>query len=166
MSRIKSLPNILSASRGVAALAMLLFPAFSSGFWILYCWCGVSDMIDGPLARKLNAADELGSRIDSVADLVFLICAAILVLPELNLPVWVWTWIAAIGIAKLAGIAIVSSRQRKLGIQHSRTNKLTGILLFLLPFAIVWFGALIPAIIISTVATASLFEDFQIFRIK
>lgn len=166
MSRIKSLPNILSASRGVAALAMLLFPAFSSGFWILYCWCGVSDMIDGPLARKLNAADELGSRIDSVADLVFLICAAILVLPELNLPVWVWTWIAAIGIAKLAGIAIVSSRQRKLGIQHSITNKLTGILLFLLPFAIVWFGALIPAIVISAMATASLFEDFQIFRIK
>lgn len=166
MSRIKSLPNILSASRGVAALAMLLFPAFSPGFWILYCWCGVSDMIDGPLARKLNAADELGSRIDSIADLVFLICAAILVLPEVNLPVWVWTWIAVIGIAKLAGIAIVSSRQRKLGIQHSMTNKLTGILLFLLPFAIVWFGALIPAIVISAMATASLFEDFQIFRIK
>lgn len=164
---MKFLPNILSASRGVAALTMLLlFPAFSPGFWILYCWCGVSDMIDGPLARKLNAADELGSRIDSVADLIFLICSAILVLPAVNLPVWVWAWIAVIGIVKLAGIAIVSSRQRKLGIQHSITNKLTGILLFLLPFALVLFGALIPAIVISAMATASLFEDFQIFRMK
>lgn len=163
---MKSLPNILSASRGVAALAMLLFPAFSPGFWILYCWCGFSDMIDGPLARKLNAADELGSRVDSIADLIFLICSAILVLPAVNLPVWVWAWIAVIGIVKLAGIALLSSRQRKLVIQHSMTNKLTGILLFLLPFAIVWPGALIPTIIISTVATASLFEDFQIFRMK
>ena len=150
-------PNIISASRGVAALAMLFFPGFSPGFWALYCWCGISDMIDGMLARKMNATTEFGSRIDSVADLIFVICSAIVVLPSVDLPLWIWLWIAAIGMVKVAGIVIGSYRQRKFSIPHSMTNKLTGILLFCLPFAIVRFDALIPAEIACTMATFSLF---------
>ena len=121
-------------------------------------------MIDGTLARKMNATSELGSRIDSMADLVFVICSAILVLPSVDLPVWVWLWIATIGITKLAGIIIGSYKQQELSVPHSITNKLTGILLFCLPFAIVRFEALIPAVIVCISATASLFEDFHIIR--
>lgn len=122
-------------------------------------------MIDGPIARKMNAESKLGSRIDSVADLVFVVCSAVLILPSVDLPLWVWVWIAAIGIIKLAGIIIGSCRQRRLAIPHSTTNKLTGILLFCLPFAIVRFDACIPVAIACTMATASLIEDFQIIRI-
>ena len=43
-------PNIISSSRGVAALAMLLFPVFSPGFWAMYIWGCISDMIYGMLA--------------------------------------------------------------------------------------------------------------------
>ena len=157
-------PNMISASRGIAALAMLFFPAFSGTFWMLYCWCGFSDMIDGALARKMNAVSEFGSRIDSVADLVFVICSAVLVLPSVDLPLWVWLWVAAIGLVKTAGIVIGSLRQRKLAIPHSVTNRLTGILLFCLPFAIVRFDALFPAVTLCISATASLFEDFKIIR--
>lgn len=159
------IPNILSSSRGVSALTMLFFPVFSPWFWALYCWGGISDMIDGPIARKMNAESKLGSRIDSVADLVFVVCSAVLILPSVDLPLWVWVWIAAIGIIKLAGIIIGSCRQRRLAIPHSTTNKLTGILLFCLPFAIVRFDACIPVAIACTMATASLIEDFQIIRI-
>lgn len=100
-------------------------------------------MIDGTLARKINATSELGLRIDSVADMVFVICSAILVLPSVDLPVWVWLWIATIGSAKLTGIIIGSYKQQEFSVPHSITNKLTGILLFCLPFAIVRFEALI-----------------------
>ena len=157
-------PNIISASRGIAALAMLFFPAFSTGFWALYCWGGLSDMIDGPIARRLGSVSETGSRVDSVADLVFVVCSAVLILPSVDLPLWVWLWIAAIGIVKLAGIIIGSCRQRELSVPHSMANKLTGILLFCLLFAIVRFDALIPAVIVCISATAGLFEDFQIIR--
>ena len=118
-------------------------------------------MIDGPLARKLGTVNEVGSRIDSVADLVFVVCSAVLILPAVDLPLRVWLWIAAIGFAKAVGIFIGSRRQRKLCIPHSESNKLTGILLFCLPFTIVRFGALIPAVIVCISATASLFEDFR-----
>ena len=157
-------PNIISASRGVAAPAMLLFPVFSPGFWALYCWCGLSDMVDGPLARKLRAVSRTGAVIDSVADLVFAICSAIMVIPSAGLPLWVWLWTAAIGIVKLAGIIAGSCRQRRLAIPHSATNRLTGILLFCLPFAIVRFDALIPGVVVCISATASLFEDYQAIR--
>lgn len=140
---------------------MLLFPAFSNPFWMLYCWCGFSDMIDGTLARKMNATSELGSRIDSMADLVFVICSAILVLPSVDLPVWVWLWIATIGSAKLAGVGIGSFRHRQFSILHSISNRLTGILLFCLPFAVVWVDAFIPSVIVCISATISLFEDFR-----
>ena len=121
-------------------------------------------MIDGPLARKLGTVSGTGSRVDSVADLVFVICTAIMVLPSVDLPLWVWLWIAAIGSVKAVGIIIGSRRQRMLCIPHSGSNKLTGILLFCLPFAIVRFDALIPAVIVCISATASLFEDFQHIR--
>ena len=143
---------------------MLLFPVFSGPFWIFYCWCGFSDMIDGVLARKMNATSGLGSRIDSVADLVYVICSSIMILPSVELPVWVWLWAAAIGLAKIAGIVIGSCKQRKFSIPHSISNKLTGILLFILPFAIVRSCALIPAVIVCVIATFCLFEDFQIIR--
>ncbi len=148
----------------MAALAMLRFPAFCFPFWILYCWCGFSDMIDGALARKLGSVSGTGAVIDSMADLVFAICSAIIILPSVDLSLWVWMWIATIGITKLAGIIIGSCRQRELSVPHSITNKLTGILLFCLPFAIVRFEALIPAVIVCISATASLFEDFHIIR--
>lgn len=140
---------------------MPLFPVFSPGFWILYCWCGFSDMIDGALARKMNTDSQLGSTIDSAADMVFVICSAVMILPKIHLPLWVWLWIAAIGLVKLIGIVVGSCRRRKLTVPHSMTNKLIGILLFLLSFAIVWFDALIPAVTVCSAATASLFEDFR-----
>ena len=159
-------PNIISASRGITALAMLFFPVFSTEFWVLYCWGGISDMIDGAIARKMNATTELGSRIDSVADLIFAICSAIIILPSVELPLWVWLWIAAIGIVKLAGIIIGSCRQRSLAIPHSISNRLTGILLFCLPFALIRFEDLIPSATVCSMATFSLLEDILFIRTR
>ncbi|MCQ2157161.1 MAG: CDP-alcohol phosphatidyltransferase family protein [Bacteroidales bacterium] len=47
---------------------MLFSPVFSPWSWVLYCWGGISDMIDGALARKLNSANGTGAEIDSLAD--------------------------------------------------------------------------------------------------
>ena len=159
---MRYLPNIISASRGITAIVMLFFPVFSITFWVLYCWCGFSDMIDGLIARKMDAESETGSRIDSLADFVFLVCTGILILPSVTLPLWIWLWVAGIAAVKTAAICIFSYRQRRLAVPHSRTNKLTGFLLFCLPFAFNWTGVLIPAAIACAVATFSLLEDFML----
>lgn len=95
---------------------------------------------------------------------MFVICSAIKIVPTINLPLWVWLWIAAIGTVKFVGIIVGSCRHGKLTIPHSASNKLTGILLFCLPFALIPLGALIPAVIVCTMATFSLLEDNQIIR--
>ncbi len=118
-------------------------------------------MIDGALARKMNATSELGSRIDSVADLIFVTCLAILILPSIELREWVVLWTVAIGFVKLVGIIVGYCRQRKLTIPHSISNRLTGILLFCLPFAIIRFEVLSPTVSVCTLATISIFEDFR-----
>lgn len=155
---MKSIPNIISASRCAAAIVMLLFSSFSTYFWVMYCWCGFSDMIDGPLARKMNAVSDIGSRIDSLADLVFVICAGIKILPSITLPLWIWIWVLAIGLVKTIGIWIVSKRKGHFLIPHSALNKLTGGLLFFLPFAMLWLDTTIPAVVVCAVASAALFD--------
>lgn len=157
--RQSRLPNIISASRGVAAIVMLFFSTFSVPFWFLYCWGGISDMIDGPIARKLHSVSELGSRIDSISDLIFVISSAIIVIPTFTLPLWIWLWIAGIGIIKTICIVCHSCRNHKFEIPHSKTNKLTGFLLFCLPFSLNWIGAVVPSIIVCTAASLSALED-------
>lgn len=152
-------PNIISSSRGIAGFAMLLFPVFSPWFWTLYCWGGVSDMIDGPLARKLVAVSKLGSRIDSLADIVFAVCAGITILPSFNLPFWIWLWVAVIGITKTIGISVNSRRHHRFTVSHSILNRLTGLLLFCLPLANILFEVILPVIITCFVATLSILED-------
>ncbi len=116
-------------------------------------------MIDGPIARKLKAESDFGSRIDSVADLVFVICCAILILPTVDLPLWMWLWIAVIGTVKIVGIVAGSCRQERLQIPHSFLNRLTGAILFSLPFAFKFFGVLIPAVIACACASLSAFPS-------
>jgi len=154
-----NLPNIISTSRGIAAIAMLFVPVFSMPFWTLYCWGGVSDMIDGPIARKMNEVSEMGSRIDSIADLLFLVCSAIVLFPIISLPLWIWIWVGVIGFFKAACIIIKSYRSRIPEIPHSMMNKLTGFLLFCIPFSINTTGIFISSIIVCIVASVGVLTD-------
>ena len=54
METYKHLPNILSSLRIVGAVALLLCDVVGTTFWALYTLCGISDMADGWLARKLK----------------------------------------------------------------------------------------------------------------
>lgn len=47
-------------------------------FYVLYIYFGISDIVDGFIARKLGFADDgLGAKPDSFADLIMLgVCAA------------------------------------------------------------------------------------------
>ena len=56
-------------------------------FWALYALCGISDMVDGWLARNLQAESKTGAVLDSVADIVFVACCATRLLPVLEIPI-------------------------------------------------------------------------------
>ena len=70
---MKQTPNILSASRIVLCLPLLLVDATTVPFWVLYVIAGTTDMLDGFLARRWSVESKFGARLDSLADFVFVL---------------------------------------------------------------------------------------------
>ncbi len=64
--------NIITGFRIMFSILLLMFPAFSSGFYAMYLVGGITDMIDGAVARKTNSVSSFGSRLDSLADFIFM----------------------------------------------------------------------------------------------
>ena len=93
-------------------------------------------MLDGTIARKTNTVSSIGSKLDTIADFVFMAVCAVKLLPIIYLPIWVWIWIAVIAIIKFANIVLGFVLRKKLVVYHSVLNKITGSLLFLLPFTL------------------------------
>ena len=81
---LRALPNALSLLRLTGAATLAFLPV-GAGFWAVYLLCGLSDMLDGALARRLKAESELGSKLDSLGDLAFVIVCAVRLLPGLEL---------------------------------------------------------------------------------
>ena len=132
----KYIANIITGSRIAFSLPLLFTPLTSAWFYILYLFCGLTDMIDGTIARKTNAASEFGSKLDTVADFVLVVVCLIKLLPMIHIPVWIWIWIAVIAVIKTVNFAWGFVCRKKLVALHTVLNKATGTLLFLLPFTL------------------------------
>ena len=162
---MKQIPNIISFSRGFAAIALLFTSVFSVPFWIIYGWCGLSDMIDGPLARKLGTESRRGAMIDSISDFIFVIVAAIKLFPAFDLPVWIWLWIAGIATVRVCNLIFGYLRCKKIMMFHTPANRITGLLLFLLPAAILMADQTICSGIACLAASlATVQESFKISK--
>ena len=74
---MKQLPNSITFLRIPFSIAMLVVPPFSVRFWIFYLSSGLTDMMDGVLARKLHQESAFGAKLNSIADFVFAGCLTI-----------------------------------------------------------------------------------------
>ena len=128
--------NIITGCRILCSILLLFVPAFSSTFYILYLVAGFTDMVDGPIARKTNTANEFGSRLDTIADIVFVAACMIKLLPVLTIPTWLCVWIGVIAIIKVFNIISGYIVQKKLVAKHTIMNKVTGAVLFILPLTL------------------------------
>ena len=155
----KHLANIITGLRIIGSVALLFLDAPSFPFYITYLLCGFSDMIDGAIARKTNAVSSFGSKLDTVADAVFMAVCVVKVLPIIDLPIWVWMWITVIAIIKFANIVLGFVLRKKLVVYHSVLNKITGSLLFLLPFTLLLIEPTYSFAVMCTVATIAAIQE-------
>lgn len=155
--------NCVTVSRILFSVALLGFSPSSALFAALYLLCGVSDVLDGFLARRLHTQSEKGAMLDSIADLFFAAAYAIKVLPLLHLPVWVWIWTALIAIVKMLGIINASRKERRFCIAHSRANKLTGLMLFLLPLTVRVLDVRYSAAAVCAAASLAAAEEWPVY---
>ena len=147
--------NIITVSRIIFSLLLFVFKSDSYSFAVLYLLCGITDMLDGFIARKLHTESEKGARLDSIADLIFAVVYAVRILPLLSVPYWIWIWTAIIAVIKIAGIIVAGRKAKKLLIEHSFGNKLTGLLLFLLPLSVYVADVKYTAAVVCAVATVT-----------
>ena len=162
----KHIANIITGSRIVFSLSLLFIPLSSAWFYALYLLCGLSDMIDGIVARRTNSASELGARLDTVSDFVFMSVALIKFLPHLHIPVWMWIWIGIIAMIKLGNAALGFVRTKKFISHHTVLNKVTGLLLFFLPVTISFVDLTYTLPIVCTIATVAAMHEWYYMEKK
>ena len=155
----KYIANIITGSRIALSLPLLFIPLFSAWFYVLYLFCGFTDMIDGTIARKTGAISKLGAKLDTVADFVFMLVCSIKVLPIIQIPVWLWAWIIIIALIKIFNIVFVFIRKKKLISIHSVLNKITGFALFLLPLSLTFIETSYSVATICVLATIAAMQE-------
>ncbi len=125
--------NLISLIRIICSLALLFCEALSAPFYALYAAAGLSDALDGFVARKTGTASQFGARLDTAADFILVAVSLVKLIPVLKISTWLYICIAVIAAIKLVNIASGLIKNKKLPSEHTKANKLTGALLFALP---------------------------------
>ena len=156
--------NTITLFRIAAGIVLLLCPVFSPAFYVFYIVAGVSDMLDGFVARKTNTASRFGARLDTIADLVLVLACLIKLLPVLRIPTRLYAWIGIIALIKVVNIISGFAVQKKLVAVHSVMNKVAGALLFLLPLTIPAVPLKYSAIVVCAAATFAAIQEGHFIR--
>ena len=159
-----TLANSITVIRIICGVVLLFFPAFSTAFYTLYITAGVSDMVDGWVARQTHTASELGSKLDTIADGVFIIACLVKLLPVLDIPVWLYVWIGIIALIKAINIISGLIVQKRFVSVHSTMNKITGLLLFVFPLTITFLNLKYSAAVVCIFATFAAIQEGQFIR--
>ena len=158
------LPNIITLLRIAGSLGLLLCDVTGVVFWIIYALCGISDIADGWLARKLKCVTKTGALLDSIADICFVACCVWKLLPILELPQWLWLLAEVIVAIKIVNQISALVMYGHCYFPHTLANKATGFLLFIaVPMT---FVSVVPIIIVATVATFAAMQEGHIIRMK
>ena len=137
-SFIKQIPNILTASRILIAIIILFIKPFSIAFYIIYGYCGISDLFDGVIARAIKNESSFGSLLDTIGDIMLTLSGAFITFMYMALidNLWIWGMLSAvlsIFVFRAIGAVVTLAKFKKFAMLHTIGNKVGMILLFLFP---------------------------------
>lgn len=156
--------DTITSVRIAFSLFLPFFPLHSAGFFAAYTVTGLTDVLDGWLARKTGTASRFGARLDSIADLLFYSVLLFRFLPVLwqTLPMAIWYVLAAIVLVRLAAYAAAAVRYHQFAALHTWLNKLTGAGVFLLPYVLAVSTGIVYSWIVCVLALAAALEELSI----
>ena len=155
----KQIANIITSCRILGSIGLLFCPVFSACFYRLYTFCGLTDMVDGTIARKTGAAGSFGAKLDTVADFLFVIASFMKLVPVIQIPIWIWVWTAAIAAVKLVNLVREILGSKQISSLHTVVNKVTGFCLFLLPLTIPVVDLRYTAPVVCVMATIAAIRE-------
>ncbi|MCD7723261.1 MAG: CDP-alcohol phosphatidyltransferase family protein [Clostridiales bacterium] len=158
----KHIANIISASRIVVSLILFSFSEITTLFLALYIYCGFSDLIDGPIARKTGSQSVTGALLDTAGDvLTYFALLKILIVIGI-VPFWALLWFGITLIGFCASAVIAKIRFKKFYFVHSFCGKILGVTVFALPLALKFINSDIYLEIICAVSSIAAVESIII----
>jgi len=140
MTYWRFIPNFITAAR-FAAVPLLVWLLFDEQFYnalLLFFLMGLSDALDGYLAKSFDWKTTLGAYMDPAADKAMLICAYV-TLGALNLlPHWLVFIVILRDVALLAGALSYNFATRRLEIHPTLISKLNTFMQIVLVFAVIY----------------------------
>ena len=139
MKVLRLLPNGISLLRILAVpltVYLLLSQEIAAAFWVIIV-AGVSDGLDGYLAKRLNAVTRIGTYLDPLADKTMLI-AVCLCLAHLGfLPCWIIALAILRDLLILGGVLLSNILELELNVDPILISKLNTVLqIFMVSFAL------------------------------
>jgi len=120
-----SLPNFISLGRLLAvplAVWLILSGKFGVAFWVFVA-AGLSDAVDGFLAKRMNAQTELGKVLDPLADKALLVAVYVTLGQAGHLPVWLVILVVFRDLLIVGGIILSHTLGRSVRMQPLTISK-------------------------------------------
>lgn len=157
---IKSvLPNIITLLRIFLSVCLIFLNINDNIFIISYICAGITDVLDGYLARKWKVSSKEGATLDSIADFIFILIVFIKLFGIVKLSRWLIIWIGIIIITKLSALIVGAIRYKKIAFLHTYANKATGLFLFIFPVFISLEITGIVYVVACVLASVSALEE-------
>ena len=160
--------DVITLFRIAGTLLLVFLQPLSAGFFLVYSLTGLTDVLDGWIARKTKTASDFGARLDSIADLLFYAVMLLRIFPILwtTLPMDIWYTMAVALILRLSVYGIAAVKYRRFASLHTYLNKVTGGAVFLIPFLLVTEYAAVYCRITCAIAAAAALEELVIHLFK
>lgn len=159
---MKYAANIITAFRILISFMLLMMQPLTVAFFLIYTLCGISDMLDGAIARKTANVSKTGAILDSVADMVFIAVALIVFIPVIPLATPVLYSIIVIALIRLTTLWVGFIKHRAFAGLHTYANKAAGLVLFCFPYLYRISGATGTVYGILAITGLSAFEELAI----
>lgn len=171
-----NIPNLLTVIR------FILIPVFFTVFYsdipnnitlsiFIFILAGITDILDGYIARKCNMVTKWGIVFDPLADKLMLISVLYAITDRGYLPLWVITVVAGKEAFMALGAVVLYFTQNKTVIPSNKYGKLATILFYLSIVALVFevpYGRylIMIAVIATIVAFANYARHFRDIKMK
>lgn len=111
--RVLTVPNVLSALRLIGVpifLWLILVPQADVWAVVVLALAGISDYLDGKIARKFNQISRVGQILDPLADRLYILATLVGLLIRGFIPIWLV--VVLIGRDVILGITMLIIKQR------------------------------------------------------
>lgn len=148
------LPNLITLGRLFLVPALVYFVLLgqvAAAFWI-FVLAGVSDALDGLLAKRLNAVTRFGTYLDPIADKALLVAAYVTLGLQEELPLWLVIAVVSRDLMIVGGALLYQLIMHELNLRPLAISKLNTAMQIILVAVILGqpgLGILLPPVVVT-----------------